>query len=684
MAKVIELKSMPFDSHEIYDEETGTTSFDRVAYSKDLADWMQNYFSNGILVKGSKVIGNELKVTHTAGLNLSVAPGEIIINGRTGWVETATILNVDIGGSQPRIDRIVMELNLSDRYIYLKVLKGIEAETPEAPTLTQTEDLYQIPLAQVKIDAETATIASVTDEREQYISSVTIGIERPTANSAEAVSVSEEVQELINAENVDDALNIIATKENSTEIGHVFTPSEIVGYNAATIANYFKKKDEIIVDESMFALDFYDASDNNNECVRTGISPDGKNIIEFFRVSQPSGGYYVHICHTHITEDGKIERYEPISTNIRVDTSDSYINIQDMDNDHCIFVAYYNKTCTYRYHYSSKNIIQIAEIGDVNNMIEGGRGFGNASAVLMDSNKKILHFHIHSNNYNLFFYGKSGGSCACAYNKINNSYKEIKSFDTAYNVKSHVKIFKTPIGIGSLKRQNQTVDSTTHQTVHFSIEDLEGNNVVSQTLSDYIYSGSDSVFDSMSYGCWGNEDTFYIALKDTKTKDSVETVTDGTGIYKISKNSESEYVCTKISTTVQPNYYRVSRIDFDTVETSMLHTPEGTPYLTNTALYHSDLYDKLLTSNGVALSETYRDKISEYKAVPFYDLPLSDDAVASATALTTLTPMERESTCTLGMVRKLGNTDWYMGNSIDLIKWFLFKFDESKLIPIKI
>lgn len=206
MTEAIALKSMPFDSNEIYNEETGETTFDRVAFSKDLADWMRNYFSNGILVKGSKVIADELQVTHTGGLNLSVNKGEVIINGRTGWVESATELTVDMGGSNDRIDRVVMELNVADRYIYLKLLKGTEAETPEAPALTQTEDVFQIPLAQVKVNAETAAVASVTDERPDYISNVTIGIEPPTANSAEAISVSSEVQTLLGVDNVDDGL----------------------------------------------------------------------------------------------------------------------------------------------------------------------------------------------------------------------------------------------------------------------------------------------------------------------------------------------------------------------------------------------------------------------------------------------------------------------------------------------
>lgn len=188
------LNAMPFDSNEVIDPQTGATSYDRVAYSKDLADWLSTYFSNGILAKGSKTIGDELKVTHKEGLTISVGPGAVCINGRTGWNEGNHEETLSIGGSNPRIDRIVAELNIpNDRDIYIKVLEGTPAEEPTAPELIQSDDVYQIPLAQVRVDAGSATVAEIIDERADYISNVTIGIKPPTGNDAEAVRVSDEV-----------------------------------------------------------------------------------------------------------------------------------------------------------------------------------------------------------------------------------------------------------------------------------------------------------------------------------------------------------------------------------------------------------------------------------------------------------------------------------------------------------
>lgn len=207
----IQLKAMPFDSKEILDESTGETSYDRVAYSKDLADWLRSYFSNGILIHGGNTLQDQLKVVKKDGVKLGVKPGAIVINGRTGWVEKEEELTVDVGGTAHRIDRIVAELNIpSDRGIYLKVLKGNPSSNPSAPSLTTTEDVYQIPLAQVRVNAGAAVIAEVTDERANHISNVLIGIKPPTGNDASAVAVSDTIKSLYgltsSTQNVEGAL----------------------------------------------------------------------------------------------------------------------------------------------------------------------------------------------------------------------------------------------------------------------------------------------------------------------------------------------------------------------------------------------------------------------------------------------------------------------------------------------
>ncbi|MEA4988619.1 MAG: hypothetical protein VB095_11205 [Anaerovorax sp.] len=203
----ITLKAMPFDSKEVHDPKTGVEVYDRVAYSKDLADWLRTYFSNGILVQGGDVLGSQMQVIHNVGMVCTIKAGGVCINGRSGWLEKDTEVTLKVGGALPRYDRIVAELNIpDDRGIYIKVLEGVSATEPEYPALTQTEDVYQIPLARIKIEADSAKIAEVIDERKDYISNVTIGIKPPTGMDAETVKVSDKTKNMYGVDNVDEAL----------------------------------------------------------------------------------------------------------------------------------------------------------------------------------------------------------------------------------------------------------------------------------------------------------------------------------------------------------------------------------------------------------------------------------------------------------------------------------------------
>lgn len=187
MASEIILKALPFDSREIVNPDTGIIEYDRVAYSADFAKWMATYFSNGVLVPNGAVISDEMEVVAASeALTVIVKPGAVLINGRTGWVDRAEPLTVDVGGAANRIDRIVAELNIpNDRQIALKVVKG----TTSPPPLIRTDDIYQLSLAQVEVRAGQAVIHSIYDERSDDVcgvSNVLIGVrqpERPKGNA---------------------------------------------------------------------------------------------------------------------------------------------------------------------------------------------------------------------------------------------------------------------------------------------------------------------------------------------------------------------------------------------------------------------------------------------------------------------------------------------------------------------
>jgi hypothetical protein len=132
--------------------------------------------------------GGELAVTASspADMNINVATGEAWIQGYYYKNTASKVLAVTAAdGSNPRIDRVVLELDLvTNRLINLKMLDGTPAASPVAPTLTQSGTTYQITLAQVYVAAGATSLATgtITDERDTVTAPVS-GANQAKANS---------------------------------------------------------------------------------------------------------------------------------------------------------------------------------------------------------------------------------------------------------------------------------------------------------------------------------------------------------------------------------------------------------------------------------------------------------------------------------------------------------------------
>ena len=175
------LKGIPFDANEIILPD-GSPGYDNVLYSADFANWMRTYFKNGVLVAGGALISTELEVTQVDGTHVQVNTGNIVVNGRTSFIESPIQLEITKGGSGTQLlSRIVVELNLSMNCFRLLVLEGGLADSPVAPELTRTEEIYQMSLATVQSDI--SGIVSITDDRSTEslcgISQVLIGVRPP-------------------------------------------------------------------------------------------------------------------------------------------------------------------------------------------------------------------------------------------------------------------------------------------------------------------------------------------------------------------------------------------------------------------------------------------------------------------------------------------------------------------------
>lgn len=168
--------SFPFDS--LYNE--GTSSYDRAIDSKIYAKMINQKFKNGVFPDAQ----DEFEVTAGTGLKVIVKKGSAMIQGRFSLEdENETELTLDAADTTyARIDRIILRMddNLATRNITLMVLKGTAASTPVAPTLTRTQNVYDISLAKVTIQATAISINSdnIIDERSDasvcgWVSSVT-------------------------------------------------------------------------------------------------------------------------------------------------------------------------------------------------------------------------------------------------------------------------------------------------------------------------------------------------------------------------------------------------------------------------------------------------------------------------------------------------------------------------------
>jgi hypothetical protein len=125
---------------------------------------------------GNGVIGdylNELEVTYdAAGLDLDINTGGAIVRGVPAIFSAVTDLT-SVGtqdGTNPKACYVVLEVtppgNADEGKAEIKASCGAAAASPSLPALTQSEVLYQLPLATYTLPASpSTTLADVTDAR---------------------------------------------------------------------------------------------------------------------------------------------------------------------------------------------------------------------------------------------------------------------------------------------------------------------------------------------------------------------------------------------------------------------------------------------------------------------------------------------------------------------------------------
>lgn len=146
-------------------EEVAEGEFDRTYNSQDVADYFASFIGNGVYPNPA----NQLMVSASgSSRDLIVSEGKGWINGRFYENTEPLVLTVDYGDTAyPRIDAVVLRLDMTKRLMEVKVKQGAAASVPFAPTLERTASIWELCLAEVSVAAGAATLsgANVKDTR---------------------------------------------------------------------------------------------------------------------------------------------------------------------------------------------------------------------------------------------------------------------------------------------------------------------------------------------------------------------------------------------------------------------------------------------------------------------------------------------------------------------------------------
>lgn len=137
--------------------------FDRAEEASFFAKYFSQFISNGVFPNPS----TNMQILATEGMNVKVDIGVCYINGYMGWVEVPETFEIEESDTQSRIDRVVARLSFLDRNITLAIKKGTAQGNPVAPDLQRDYDIYEIGLADIRVNANAIEITqeNITDLR---------------------------------------------------------------------------------------------------------------------------------------------------------------------------------------------------------------------------------------------------------------------------------------------------------------------------------------------------------------------------------------------------------------------------------------------------------------------------------------------------------------------------------------
>ena len=137
---------------------------DRVYAAEDFAAERAAYVSSGVTAAGALAV----TPSDSGGLAVDVAAGIAVIDGYTYFNTSPLTLTAEAAhASLPRVDLVVLRLDLDARTMYSVLKTGTPAASPAVPEITCSETVRELPLASLAVaaGATAADDASLTDLR---------------------------------------------------------------------------------------------------------------------------------------------------------------------------------------------------------------------------------------------------------------------------------------------------------------------------------------------------------------------------------------------------------------------------------------------------------------------------------------------------------------------------------------
>lgn len=138
---------------------------DRQYSAEEFAFYFKQFLTSGLYHQNGQPA---LRVYKDSGMNTRLEAGTAYIEGYMYQNTSDLILTHPVANqTNPRIDRVVLRLDrhVENRYIRAFIKQGSPALNPTPPTLQRDELIYEISLAQVRVNAGATAIEAVTDER---------------------------------------------------------------------------------------------------------------------------------------------------------------------------------------------------------------------------------------------------------------------------------------------------------------------------------------------------------------------------------------------------------------------------------------------------------------------------------------------------------------------------------------